>query len=80
MIDIATSVRTALVNTRPNLPEITNVSSFVQDLRCDAIDMICIELAVSDDCDIDLPSSDFENCATVGDLAALVDRLRETGA
>ena len=77
MIDVATSVRTALVNTRPNLPEITNETCFVQDLRCDAIDMVCIELAVGDDCEVELPSCAFENCDTVGDLAALIDRLKE---
>jgi acyl carrier protein len=80
MIDIATSVRTALINTRPNLPEITNESSFVQDLHCDAIDMVCIELAVSDDCNVELPSCAFENCGTIGDLAALVERLKGRAA
>lgn len=76
MIDVATSVRTALVNVRVHVPEITNETSFAQDLRCDAVDMVCIELAVSDDCDVELPACAFENCDTVGDLAALVDRLK----
>lgn len=80
MIDIATSVRTALVNTRPSLPEITNESSFVQDLHCDAVDMVCIELAVNDDCNVELPSCAFEACATVGDLAALVDKVKARAA
>lgn len=80
MIDIATSVRTALVNTRTDLPEITNESSFVQDLHCDAIDMVCIELAVSDDCEVEMPSCAFESCTTVGDLAALVAKLKGRSA
>ena len=80
MTDVATSVRTALVNTRPSLPEITAETSFATDLRCDAVDMICIEIAVSDDCDVELPALAFENCGTVGELAALVDRLRERKA
>ncbi len=80
MIDIATSVRIALVNTRPHLPEITSETSFAVDLRCDAIDMVCIEMAVSDDCDVELPALAFESCSTVGELTALVKRLKGDAA
>jgi acyl carrier protein len=80
MIDIATIVRDALVNTRPHVPEITADSSFARDLRCDAVDMVCIELAVSDACELELPACQFESCETVGDLAVLVEQLGSSAA
>lgn len=80
MTDVAAIVREALVNTRTHLPEITAETSFARDLRCDAVDMVCIELAVSDACEIELPACQFENCETVGDLTALVEQLGSCAA
>lgn len=80
MMDVAAIVRSALANTRPPLPEITAETSFARDLRCDAVDMVCIELAVSDACRVELPACRFENCETVGDLAALVEQLGKRAA
>ena len=80
MIDVATIVQATLSKTRLQLPEITAETSFQRDLRCDAVDMVCIEVAVGDDCGVDLPACEFENCGTVGDLATLVDRLKGCAA
>ncbi len=80
MTDIATIVRDTLVNTRTHLPEISGETAFTRDLRCDAVDMVCIEIAVSDACEIEFPACRFENCETISDLAALVEQLRERAA
>lgn len=76
MTDVATIVRNTLVNTRAILPEITDETSFAGDLRCDSIDMVCIEIEVGDAFGVELPACEFENCETIADLAALVQRQR----
>lgn len=56
-------------------PPIDAETSFERDLRCCAIDMVCISLEVEDAFDIQLPCEELENCDAVGALAALVDSL-----
>jgi acyl carrier protein len=75
-------VRDHLLLTRPcrTLPEVTAESSFEHDLGCDAIDIVCIELAAEDAFIVQFPAEPFECCETVGDLAALVKRLSKREA
>lgn len=80
MTNVATIIRSTLVNTRTMLPAITDETSFARDLRCDPVDMVCIEIAVSDAFGVELPACQLENCETVADLAALVERQRERAA
>ena len=55
-----------------SVPAITAESSFERDLRCDAIDIVCIELAAEDEFHVRFPAERMEACETVGDLAELV--------
>lgn len=58
------------------LPEVSADSCFERDLRCDPIDMVCIEIEVGDALGIEFPGEPLANCETVGDLAQLAARLR----
>jgi acyl carrier protein len=47
-------------------------SNFVEDLKCDGLDMLGIELLIEDEFDLVLPEA-VEHCETVGDLARMVE-------
>jgi acyl carrier protein len=56
-------------------PNITAETSFERDLRCCAIDLVCITDEVERAFDVRLPAEPLEVCATVGELAGLVQSL-----
>ena len=70
-------VRAHLAQHRPAhlIPDIGEESSFEHDLRCDAIDMVCISLEAEDAFSLRMPPERFEDCETVEDLVGLVQSL-----
>lgn len=61
-------------------PEVTADSSLEGDLACDQIDRVCLEIEMEDAFDVRFPADPLENCETVGDLAALVERMSKREA
>lgn len=47
-------------------------ASFVDDLGCDSLDLVELELAVEDEFDISFPDSEAEKITTVGDAVVYI--------
>ena len=70
---IAAELRSTRLNfTTP----VTLASHLHDDLHCSPIDLCCIQVEVETKFGIELPTREVEACATVGDLVALVERVR----
>ena len=54
--------------------EITEDSSFKDDLGADSIDLVELVMALEEEFDIEIPDSDAEKVVTVGDV---VDYIKE---
>lgn len=57
-------------------PDLSDTTTFEGDLRCDVVDMVIICTEVEDAFNVRLPV-EVEQCATIGDLADMVERLRK---
>ncbi len=53
---------------------ITNEASFIDDLGADSLDIVELIMALEEEFDIEIPDSDAEKVATVGDV---VDYIKE---
>ena len=57
-----------------NVEDVKPESRFVEDLAADSLDVIQIVLKLEEEFDIEIPDSDAEKVATVGDV---VDYIKE---
>lgn len=62
--------------TRP-APEVTAESLLVDDLGCDAIDIVCLTVAIEEALGVDISDAAAESWRDVRDIAASVTALRE---
>lgn len=58
-------------------PEVTAESLLVEDLGCDAIDIVCLTVAVEEALGVDISDAAAESWRDVRDIAASVAALRE---
>ena len=56
--------------------EITEATSFKDDLGADSLDLFELVMALEEDYNVEIPSEDLENLTTVG---AVMDYLKEKG-
>ena len=59
-----------------DVDEITESTSFKDDLGADSLDLFELVMAFEEEYDIEIPSEDLEGIATVGDIIKL---MRESG-
>ncbi len=55
-----------------DVDEITESTSFKDDLGADSLDLFELVMALEDEYDIEIPSEDLEDIATVGDIIKLM--------
>lgn len=56
------------------LDEITNSSSFIEDLGADSLDTVELVMALEEEYDIEIPDEDVENLTTLGKISAYIDQ------
>ena len=56
--------------------QVTLESSFVEDLGADSLDIVELVVALEDAFDVEIPDSDAEKIATVGDAVEYVKSLK----
>ncbi len=56
--------------------QVTLESSFVEDLGADSLDIVELIMALEDAFDVEIPDSDAEKIATVGDAVEYVKSLQ----
>lgn len=56
--------------------QVTLESSFVEDLGADSLDIVELIMALEDAFDVEIPDSDAEKIATVGDAVEYVKSLK----
>lgn len=54
--------------------EITAESNFKDDLNADSLDLFELIMALEDEFDVEIPSEDLENIATVGDVIEYIEK------
>ena len=53
--------------------EISESSSFVDDLKADSLDIVELVMALEDEFDIKIPDEDYDKIKTVGDVIGYVE-------
>lgn len=76
--DALTQVRSA-VATVLECEDVTAGGSLADDLGADSLDLFCIRMELEEHLSIVITDESFAAVRTVGDLAALVDRLTARG-
>jgi acyl carrier protein len=56
-----------------NLDEVKEDSKFVEDLGADSLDVVELVMALEEKFDIEIPDSDAESIATVGDAVKYIE-------
>ena len=57
--------------------DITEESSFKEDLGADSLDLFELVMALEDEYGIDIPTEDLEQIATVGDVMEYINEHKE---
>lgn len=52
---------------------ITEASSFKEDLGADSLDLFELVMALEEEYDVEIPTEDLENIATVGDVVKYIE-------
>ena len=56
-----------------NTENVTESSSFKEDLGIDSLDLFELVMAMEEEFDIEIPSDDLENMSTVGDVIEYIE-------
>ena len=56
---------------------ITEASSFKEDLGADSLDLFELVMALEDEYEIEIPTEDLEKIATVGDVVSYISEHKE---
>ncbi len=56
---------------------ITEASSFKEDLGADSLDLFELVMALEEEYDIEIPTEDLEQIATVGDVISYIESHKE---
>ena len=59
-----------------NADQVTTEAKFVEDLGADSLDTVEILMAFEEEFDIEVNDEDAEKCRTVGDILALLEKIR----
>lgn len=57
--------------------DITETSSFKEDLGADSLDLFEMVMALEEEYDIEIPTEDLEKIATVGDVISYIESHKE---
>ena len=57
--------------------DITEASSFKEDLGADSLDLFELVMALEDEYGIEIPTEDLEQIATVGDVMEYINEYKE---
>lgn len=57
--------------------EITEATSFKDDLGADSLDLFELVMALEEEYDIEIPTEDLEQIATVGDVISYIESHKE---
>ena len=57
--------------------DITEASSFKEDLGADSLDLFELAMALEDEFSIEIPTEDLEQIATVGDVVQYINAHKE---
>lgn len=57
--------------------DITETSSFKEDLEADSLDLFELVMSLEEEYGIEIPTEDLENIATVGDIISYVESHKE---
>ena len=60
-------------NLEINTDNVTESSSFKEDLGIDSLDLFELVMAMEEEFDIEIPSDDLENMSTVGDVIEYIE-------
>ncbi|MCK5828126.1 acyl carrier protein [Candidatus Bipolaricaulota bacterium] len=76
MSDVSDKVRTIICDQlMVNQEEITDESSFVEDLGADSLDTVELIMEFEDEFGIEIPDEQAEKISTVGEAAAYLEKL-----
>lgn len=53
--------------------EVSQTSSFVDDLKADSLDIVELVMALEDEFDIKIPDEDYDKIKTVGDVITYIE-------
>ena len=56
---------------------VTEASSFKEDLGADSLDLFELVMALEEEYDIEIPTEDLEQIATVGDVISYIESHKE---
>ena len=56
-----------------NADEVVETASFKDDLQADSLDLYQLMLAIEEEFDVEIPSEELENIATVGDVIKYIE-------
>ena len=60
-------------NLEINTDNVTESSSFKEDIGIDSLDLFELVMAMEEEFDIEIPSDDLENMSTVGDVIEYIE-------
>jgi acyl carrier protein len=76
MDDIASKVRAIIADQlMVDLEEVTDESSFVEDLGADSLDTVELIMEFEDEFGVEIPDEDAEKILTVGEAIAYMNKL-----
>jgi acyl carrier protein len=58
------------------IEELTNETSFKEDLNADSLDLMEIVMALEDEYSVEIPTEDLENILTLGDVVSYIEKMQ----
>lgn len=63
-------------NLGAEVENLTNETSFKEDLGADSLDLMEMVMALEDEYSIEIPTEDLEQIQTIGDVVAYIEKLK----
>lgn len=63
-------------NLGAEVENLTNETSFKEDLGADSLDLMEMVMALEDEYSVEIPTEDLEQIETIGDVVAYIEKLK----
>ncbi len=63
-------------NLGAEVENLTNETSFKEDLGADSLDLMEMVMALEDEYSVEIPTEDLEQIQTIGDVVAYIEKLK----
>jgi acyl carrier protein len=80
MTDVLGSVMAAITTVKSDTGGNLTAETRIDDLRLDSLDEVEILMALEDQHQVEIDQAQVKSCATLGDLARLIERQAKPGA